>query len=123
MAEGAFTSSILPVRTKAFVFAVVARTLECDACEAEARRILSAEGVDATTVDEALTHLASPGLTDIETKAIPVARSTVRGQPAEIQAKVKGLRDQLAPEQFVEFIAVAALANTFSRLSCLMYRC
>jgi AhpD family alkylhydroperoxidase len=109
--------SSLPPRTKALVFAVVARALECAALEREALQLLAAEGLDASEVQSVLAHLGSPVLDPIETVIVPYARETVRYDPVQIQRRGRELCEQLSPGQFVDLVGTAALANMVARIS------
>ena len=114
--DDAWTSLLLPRRKKALIMAVVARGLECAAVEREAQVELDAEGLDATAVDQILTHLGSPLLDPIETAIVRVARESIWYRPVEIQRQARALRDQLSEGQFLEFVGVAALANMICRV-------
>jgi hypothetical protein len=114
--DDAWRSPLLPRRQKALVMAVVARGLACAAVEREAKRELDAEGLDATAVDEILTHLGSPRLDAGETAIVRVARESIWYRPIDIQRQARTLREQWSEGQFLEFIGVAALANMICRL-------
>jgi len=119
--NAAFSSPILPRRTLSLIFAVVARTLECQLCEQTACDVLEREGVSRAAVAEVLATLASPQLTDAEALLIPWARDTVwmPEQPARIQARTRPLVAALGPEVLVEAVGAAALANSCVRLTML----
>ena len=117
--EEAFASTVLPRRTKALVFAIVAKSLGCAGCTSESCRILDAEGLDAASIDAALEHLAAPGGDPIEEKIIALARDSVHYRPAEIQDRARALVDELGPERLLEAVAVAALANAIVRIGML----
>jgi len=108
---------VLPRRTKAFAFAVVARGLGCSLSEREAVRLLTAEGVTAAEIDATLAHLASPVLDPIEAAIVPFARETIWYRPVQIQRRARALRAQLTREQFLELVGITALANAVCRLS------
>lgn len=110
-------SPILPRRTKALIFAVVARALDCRLSEREAGRLLSEEGLASEDIEEVLSHLASDELGATEAAVVPFARDTVRYRPAQIQRQGRVLRDQLSQAQFIEVVGVAAAANAICRLS------
>ncbi|MGE0434278.1 MAG: carboxymuconolactone decarboxylase family protein [Planctomycetota bacterium] len=116
-------SDVLPRRTKALVLAVIARTLQCEACVNEAAKMLEREGFAREETDQVLDRLASPKLTPVEATMVPLARNTVRAQPSDIQPRMVQLRELVAPAQFIEFIGVAALGNALSRMTCLLDRC
>ncbi|HYV56503.1 MAG TPA: carboxymuconolactone decarboxylase family protein [Candidatus Nitrosopolaris sp.] len=117
MVDGAWTSPVLPRRTRALLLAVVARALGCAYSEGEARRLLAAEGLAAADVDEILTHLGSPRLDPREARLVPFARETVRYQPAAIQRRAREACEALRPEETLEAIGTVALANALGRLS------
>jgi alkylhydroperoxidase family enzyme len=113
----AWQPSLLPARTKAFAFAVVARGLGCPTSEREATRLLVTEGVDETVVRAALDHLASPALNAVEAAIVPFARETIWYSPVQIQRRARALREQLTREQFLELVGVVSLANAVCRMS------
>lgn len=109
-------SEILPRRTKAFIFAVVARAIGCQTCEQASIRLLLDEGVDEQTISEVLSHLASPKLDRIESIVLPFVRETVWYEAAPIQRRARQVRDQLTNREFVELIVVASIANAVGRI-------
>ena len=114
--DAAWSSPLLPRRTKALVFAVVARGLGAARAGREAARLSAEEGVDADALDEVLDHLESPALDAVESEAVPFARETLWYQPAPIQRRVRELRGKLEAPQVSELIGISALANTLCRL-------
>lgn len=118
--DGAFASTELARHTKALMFAVVARTLECRASEAEARKLLAAEGFSATEVDTALETLASTRLSPNDNRLLPWVRNTVYYQTASIQRETRALAGALGETALLEAIGVAALANATVRLAMLL---
>ena len=114
--DEAFASPVLPRRSKALVFAVVARGLACPSSEAEAGRLLTAEGFAPAEQDEILSHLASPRLDTTEAALLPLARDTIRYRPAPIQRRSRALLEGLGVARFVEFVGLSALANAVCRL-------
>lgn len=118
---GAFGSSLLTRRATGFVFAVIARALQCDVCETGARAVLAGEGVSSATVDEVLTTLSSPELTQAEALLVPWARDTVwmPEQPSRIQERTRPLVAAVGPSVLVEAVGAAALANGCVRLAML----
>src|SRR5574341_843246 len=79
---GAFESPILPRRTKALMFAVVARSLDCRRCERESGAMLSGEGFSAPEFEAALATLDSKRLEPLEARLLPWVRETVHYQTA-----------------------------------------
>jgi AhpD family alkylhydroperoxidase len=117
----AWDSPILTKRTKALICAVIARGLASERAEAEAKRLLAAEGLDEARVDEILAHLGAPELDAVEALVVPFARETIRYRPDEIQPRARELRRWLSAEQFLEVVGMAALANGAIRIS--LVRC
>jgi AhpD family alkylhydroperoxidase len=113
----AFASPVLPARGKALIFAVVARGLECPLATSESQRLLLDSGLGADEIDFALTHLSSPRLAPLENELLAFARGTIRGKPLQAQQRTRALAQRLTPEQVVEAIALAALANAVCRLA------
>lgn len=118
--EEAWESPILRKRTKAMVFAVVARGLGCPRGEEEAVRLLVEEGLGAADIEEILALLASPKLDELESVIVPFARETIWYRPAQIQRRGRELRARLSNEQFIELVGVAALANALCRMSVIL---
>jgi alkylhydroperoxidase family enzyme len=118
--DGAFASGVLSRATKALMFAIVARTLECSPCEDGARTLLQAEGYAGEEIDEALAKLGSPRLSAAEAKLLPWVRSTVHYQTGPIQQQTRALAAALGPDATLEAIGVAALANATARLAMLV---
>jgi len=113
----AWGTTVLPRRTKAMVFAVVARGLDCPLSEQEAVRVLLEEGLTSADVAEILARLASPKLDELEALVVPFARETIWYRPVHVQRRGRELRERLSNEQFVELVGVAALANSVCRMS------
>ncbi len=118
--DGAFASTELPRHTKALMFAVVARTLECRASEAEARKLLAAEGFSTGEIDTALGTLASPRLSPKDNRLLPWVRNTVYYQTNAIQRETRALAGELGQTALLEAIGVAALANATVRMAMLL---
>jgi alkylhydroperoxidase family enzyme len=114
--DAAWASPVLPARTKALAFAVVARTLGCLRSEREARRLACAAGMADVDAEQVLAHLATPDLDDLERLVLPFARETVWYQPAVIQRRARELRETIGLEPFLEVVATTALANAVCRL-------
>lgn len=115
--DDAWSSSILPLRTKAFVFAVVARGLGSDWAERHARAILLAEGMTEQGYEEVLAHLSGAELTPAEAALGPLVRETVWYRTASLQRHAQRVRPRFSAEEFLEFVGIAALANAVCRLS------
>lgn len=115
--DDAWGSRLLPVRTKALVFAVIARGLGSACSEREARDVLLREGLSEKGVEDALSHLAGPELSAAESALAPLARETIWYRPAAIQRHAHRIRPQFTDEEFLEFVGIAALANAVCRLA------
>jgi alkylhydroperoxidase family enzyme len=114
--DEAWASPHLPTRTKALIFAVIARGLGSKPAEEEAYRLLGAEGLAPERVDMILAHLSAPELDEIETRILPYVRETIWYQAPTAQRRGRELRAQLSNEQFLETVGIAALANMVCRL-------
>jgi AhpD family alkylhydroperoxidase len=121
--DAMWRSPILHPRSKALVFAVVARAIGCPKSEQESVRLLLAEGLHRSDVDEILAHLACPKLDRTDALIAPFARETVWCEPARIQRSARKFRDTLSHEQLLELIAVASLANAVCRLGIVVDAC
>jgi len=111
---------LLPRRTRAFMFAVVARSLGCRVCEPAARQVLAEEGVSEATIDEVLANLASRELTPLEARLVPWVRDTVRyQQPSEIQRQTREIVLALGVDITLDAIGTAGLANATARIAML----
>ena len=119
----AWSSDVLPRRTKGLMAAVIARALGCANGETEARRALAAEGVSDSDVDEILSNLGSPSLDAREARLVPFARDTVRYQPSVIQRRAREACADLSPAEIIEVVGVTALMNAVSRLTVLLALC
>jgi alkylhydroperoxidase family enzyme len=118
--EGAFAAPGLSRRTKALMFGVVARTLDCEACLREARQLAEAEGLAPAEVEACLTELDSPRLERDEVAVLAWTRDTVQYVPATIQQRTRALGAQIGPEALLEAIGVASLANATVRVATLL---
>lgn len=114
--DEAWAAPVLEQGTKALIFAVTARGLGCAVSEAEARRLLAAAGQSPTVIDQALAHLSGPGLAPLDAAAVGLARESIWVRPAQIQRHLRELRRTVSPDQVVELIGFAALANMVCRL-------
>ena len=121
--DGAWASDVLPRRTKTLMLAVIARALGCAHGEREARRFLAAEGLPPAELDGILANLGSPRLDAREALLVPFARETVRYQPAAMQRRMRELARGLSPEEILEVVGIAALANAVCRMSVVIDAC
>ncbi|MEE8310930.1 MAG: hypothetical protein V3R77_01650, partial [Candidatus Binatia bacterium] len=121
--DSMWTSTVLPRRTKAMLFGVVARSLQCASCEREAVSLMRGNGLDDGQIDEILTTLNAPVLCDLEKRLVPFARETVRYQAEVMHQRSHEVLGSLEPAQAVEAIGVLGLANAITRLSVLSDVC
>lgn len=117
---GAMESTVLPLRAKALMFAVIAHGLGCDHCEARSREQLDACGLDSPDVDEILANLGSRRLDDVERRLVRYARESIRYAPLAIQRSTRALAHDLGAERTIEAVGVAALANAVVRMGMLV---
>ena len=115
--DDAWQPSTLSQRLKGLVFAVVARGITCTPAEREATRLLVAEGMVIGEVEQALAHLSGPAVDPLEQSVLTLARESIWYRPAQLQHHARAVRAQCTREQFVEVIALTALANAVCRLS------
>jgi len=118
--EGAFSSEVLSMELKVLMFAVVARSLECNFCQAETRQMAGDLGFSETEFANALSSLNSPRLNGPEGKILSWTRQTVHYQTGSIQKQVHALSREVDEEMLLESIGVAALANATVRLAVLI---
>lgn len=111
-----FASPYLSPAAKALVFATVARGLGCRLSETEACSQLAAQGWSDADIEAALAHLGSARLDHNEGAVLPLARESIRYEPARIQRHARALREALGVAPFVEFVGLSALANAVCRL-------
>jgi len=121
--NAAWNSTITSRRVKALIFAVVARGLGCQACEAEAAETLRREGWTEPEIEHVLTHLTSKKLTTFEQKVLGFARETVRYQTRRLQEVAQSFAAGLKREVLLEVIGLVCYANGLARMSILLHRC
>jgi alkylhydroperoxidase family enzyme len=118
--QGVFASTVLPRRTKALMFAVVARSLDCRHCEVEASGMLARDGFANSEIEAALATLESKRLERHESRLLSWVRGTVHYQPSAIQQETRALAGEIGAAAVLEAIGVAALANATVRLAMLL---
>lgn len=109
-------SSSLPPRMVTILFAIIARALGSVRCEREAVTMLLEQGLPQADIDQILTHLSSPALSDLERRLVPLARETIWYQPAVIQRRCAEVQSDLSAAEFLDFCGAVALLNTLCRL-------
>jgi hypothetical protein len=118
--DGAFASDVVSRPTKALMFAIVGRALDCRYTEAEARALLAADGYDAASVDAAVRTLADARLPPREAPLLSWVRDTIHYQTGAVQARTRALLNDIGRDATLEAIGVAALANGAVRLAMLL---
>jgi alkylhydroperoxidase family enzyme len=121
--NGAWNSTITSRRVKARIFAVVARGLGCQACEAEATEALRGDGWTDPEIQHVLSYLTSPKLNSFEQKVLGFARETVRYQTRRLQEVAQTFAAGLKREVVLEVIGLICYANGLARMSILLHRC
>jgi alkylhydroperoxidase family enzyme len=114
--DGMWASTVLTRRSKALAMAVVARALDCPLTEKEVTETLLEEGLQTEQVGEILAHLTSPALEPKEKLIVSFARETVWYEPARVQQLGRDAMRTLSREEFIELVAVTAMANMICRL-------
>jgi len=115
--DEAWASPHLKPRSKALIFAVIARGLGSLPAEREAWRLLAEQGVEPAQAEKILAHLGSPDLDPVEAQILPYVRETIRYQPAAIQRRGRELRKHISNAQLLDTVGLAALANMVCRLA------
>ena len=118
--EGAFASTVLPVRLKTLMFAVVARALQCPFCEKECRQLLARQGLSPEEIGSILSTLSDPELSPGEQRILAWTRNTVRYETEQIQKSTRALGEEIGAERLLEAIGVASLANAAVRLAVIL---
>ncbi len=85
-----------------------------------ARPLPAPEGLGEEETERILADLAGPELDPVEAAFVPYARETLWYEPATIQRRGRQLLQQLAPEQFLEVVGLASLANMVARLDVIL---
>jgi alkylhydroperoxidase family enzyme len=119
----AWRSEVTTPRLKALCLAVIARGLQCPACEAEATAVLTTHDLSAEDTDRLLTHLASERLSAFELAVLRFARETVRYQTRRLQRITQEFARGLSREQLLEVIGLTSYFNGLVRMSILLDRC
>jgi len=117
---GAFEPGFISQELKVLMFAVVARSLECEFCENETKDMASQIGIDDKEFEKALVSLDSPRLQGEEKTILSWTRETIHFQTGPMQKRIKELKVQMDELKLLEAIGIAALANSTIRLAVLI---
>ena len=120
MLAGALAPGVIPVKTKALMFLVVARQLNCKFCTAGSEQLLKEQGLTAAEIKEAVESLGGKGLDPSLSSILDWTRDTVRYHPIKIQKKTEGLLEKIGPDALLEIVGTAAVANSTVRLAMLI---
>ena len=118
--EGAFESDVLSKPLKVLMFAVVAKSLDCEFCQDETYNMALQLGLTENEYHTALDTLTSPHLNANEQKLLEWTRETIRFRNGPMQQRVRNLAKEVGEEQMLEAIGIAALANSTVRLAVLL---
>ncbi|NJB87376.1 AhpD family alkylhydroperoxidase [Lewinella marina] len=118
--NGCWHSPHTATRTKALAFAIIARTLNCPVCTAEASQLLKSEGLLQEDIDHLQTYLSSDALNGFESSFIHFARDTVNYQVPDIQFVARRFLTGMGKEEIIELCGLVALANWVARLSIIL---
>lgn len=118
--DEAWASTVCSTKTKALIIAIVARSLDCPVCIAEACTLLKAEGFRQGHIDQLLSYLHSDQLSPLESKIVHFARESVSYRVPVLQTKARQLSVNLSREEIIEIAAVIGLANWMGRLSVIL---
>jgi hypothetical protein len=105
---------------KGAVFALIARKLECNPSQVEARKLQTVEGWDVQEDVRAMTTFQSPKLQQREAGLLAWARDTVHYQTGPIQQATRALCAQIGELALLEAVGVASLANSTVRVAMLL---
>jgi alkylhydroperoxidase family enzyme len=118
--DGALSSKVLSDELKILMFAVIARSLECDFCQNESKNMAMEYGLSSEDFEAAITSLSSPRLDEQESKILAWTRETVHFQTGVMQGKIRQLAEEVDEVVLLESIGMAALANSVVRLAVLL---
>jgi alkylhydroperoxidase family enzyme len=118
--EDMLTSSLLTLRAKLLMIAVVARGLGCEAGAVDINEALQRQGLSGPALAAAVTHLDAPELDNTERLLVRFARETIWYDPAALQRRARALLAHLSVPQFLEATGVASLANGLCRMAAMM---
>lgn len=118
--KGAFESDILSKHLKVLMFAVVAKTLDCEFCQAESHAMAMDLGFTEVEFKTALATLSSPHLNKNEEKLLAWTRETIHYQNLYVQQRVRSLAQEVGEPEMLEAIGIASLANSTVRLAVLL---
>jgi AhpD family alkylhydroperoxidase len=112
--------SALPLRTKLFILAVVARGLHSDALKEQAGTLL-AECCDVSPheFEAVVDHLRGSAVTDRDAGLLRLARESIRYEAGRIQATVREHVRDLSRSEIIDAVATFGVSNALARLRAL----
>lgn len=84
-------------------------------------RVMRGEGLSEEAIQDILLNLYSDHLTEKQVLMIRYTRNTTAYDTVSIQKEIKNLQQVLSPEELIECVGLAALANAVARLSLLFH--
>jgi len=120
--ENALSPGVIPRKLKGLIFAIIGHAISCDKTVAAAGTILEKENINRDELKVILEKLSSPLLTSVESKTIQFIRETVRYETPVLQKKTREFSVSVQPAELIEILGTAAIANSISRLTCIMDR-
>ncbi len=110
----------LPLRTKLFILAVVARGLHSTALEERAGTLLG-ECCDVSTdeFEAVVDHLRGSVVTDHEAALLRLARESIRYEAGRIQTTVREYTGDLSRSETIDAVATLGVSNALARLRAL----
>lgn len=110
----------LPLRTKLFVLAVVARGLGSQALEEQAETLLIDRcNLSRQAVKAVVDHLRGRVVTEREEALLQLARESIRYEAGRIQPTVREHTQDLSRAETIDAVATLALSNALARLRAL----
>lgn len=115
-------NSALPLQTKLFVLAVVARGLHADKLEARARRLLATCcDVSERSFNAVVDHLRGEAVSDRAAALLQLARESIRYEAGRIQPLVRKHTQDLSRGETIDAVATLGLSNALARLRALAF--
>ena len=117
---GVFKKGKLSEELKVLMFAVIAKSLDCDFCTFESKTMANNLGINENEFENSLSTLSCGRLNHQESQIFLWTRETVHFETGDIQMKMQKLSSEIEGEKLLEAIGVASLANSIVRLAVLL---
>lgn len=118
--KAVFSSDVLSKELRIFMFAVVAKSLDCQFCQTEACKMANDLGIDSEEFSDTINRLTSHRLPPDEARLLAWTRETVHYQTEQIQRQMHLLANDIDSRKLLEAVGVAAVANMTVRLAVLL---